>query len=230
MPSTVKISPSLQCAPILELGQSVRTLMQAGADMLHIDVMDGRFVPNFALNIDLIEALHRFTPLPTDVHFMVEQPREYILRAMDAGAAQISFHVEAVREPMPLLTMIRKGGCAAGLALSPQTPVSVLAPFLGAVDFVQVMAVQPGFSGQSFLPETLGRITELSALRARSGLAFQISVDGGIDAAWGTECLQRGVDILIAGAKCMFREGHDLADDALAFIQAMREEAARALK
>lgn len=215
-----QLSASLQCAPILQLGTSVRALEQGGIDLLHIDIMDGRFVPNFALNFDLVEALHGFSPLPADVHLMVEQPVEYVRRALDAGAGMVSVHMEA-DGALDCIGRIRQAGALAGLALSPGTPVSALLPQLPHIDYVQLMGVKPGFAGQSFLEATLEKITQLHQARREWNPALRISVDGGIDAAAGAACLARGADILVTGAKCMFQGEIPLEQEARTFRDAL---------
>ena len=219
----VMISPSLQCAPLLHLGQAVRILEAAQADMLHIDIMDGGFVPNLALAFDHLTQLKAYTPLPLDIHLMLQNPGQYLPRTLLSTGDRVCFHIENKCDPGPLIVQIRAAGCRAGLAISPSTPVSALQPCLSSLDFVLVMAVQPGFAGQAFIPETLKKIALLHAMAKDQNPKLLISVDGGIDAAWGAQCIAHGADILIAGAKAIFFPDRDLLIETQSFIRKMRE-------
>lgn len=218
----VLLAPSLQCAPPLTLDRSVQALSAAGMDMLHIDLMDAHFVPNLALNFDIMQALGDITDLPLDVHMMFQRPDLYLRRTMEAGASAISFHLEALDDPRASIAQVKANHCKAGLAISPQTQVERLYPFLPDLDFVLVMAVRPGFAGQTFLPDTLGRLRALAAWREAHHADFKLSVDGGIDAENGRACMAQGADILVTGAKCMFHPGADLYEEALAFARMMQ--------
>lgn len=224
MNQPVEISASLQCAPPLALLDSVRQLEAGGIDRLHIDLMDAHFVPNLALNFDIMQALRRETALPMDTHLMMTAPQDYWQRAVDAGADMLCFHLEAIENPAPLLDAIRACGCSAGLAISPQTPVEALRPYLPRLDFVTVMSVRPGFAGQAFLPDTLDRIAWLDARRTDGAPALRICVDGGIGVQNGRACVARGANLLIAGSTCMFSATESLQSEARRFRQALTGE------
>ncbi len=222
MPAPVMIAPSLQCADPLFLGDAVRILERAGADMLHVDLMDHHFVPNLALSFDAVKALRAFTPLELDVHIMAEPVGVAVRETLAAGAHRVCFHVENKGDAGALLREIRQAGRLCGLAISPDTPISALFPYLAAVDYVLLMAVRPGFAGQKFLPDALERAASLAGYRKEQGLSFAIEVDGGIDEVNGRQCILHGADILVAGAKCIFLPGGDLAELTRAFAQAMK--------
>lgn len=218
----VSISASLQCANPLDIREIVTGLEKAGTDMLHIDLMDGCFVPNLALNFDLMQALGKSTALPLDVHLMMERPDDYLQRAVECGARRLCFHVENKVHTCGQLRQIRGWGAEAGLAISPDTPCPELAPFLPMLDFVLVMSVKPGFSGQAFRPETLDRIGALVTMRAGAGCRFSIAVDGGIDARWGKACIAAGADTLIGGSLSTFTKDGRVSPGAQAFVRAMK--------
>lgn len=219
----VSISASLQCANPLDMREIVTGLEKAGTDMLHIDLMDGSFVPNLALNFDLMRAVRGISPLPMDAHLMMARSADYLDTAIDSGAAWLCYHVENDTDHAAALAHIRARGAKAGLAISPDTPIEALLPHLPLLDYVLVMAVRPGFSGQSFLPDTLARVCALRQARERKGLSFTIAVDGGLDTACGRACAQAGAALLVGGAKGTFTPQGQLSPEAAAFAQAVRE-------
>jgi len=193
------IAPSVLSADFGRLAEEVRAAEAAGADWLHLDVMDGHFVPNLTMGPDVVKAIRRATTIPLDVHMMVSDPGRYAPRFIEAGADWVSIHHEACPEPRDVIADIRTRGARPSLAVSPDTPVAVLAPTAAELDMVLVMSVHPGFGGQRFIPESLGKLAEARALRERLGLRFLIEVDGGITLENAAAAAAAGADVLVAG-------------------------------
>jgi ribulose-phosphate 3-epimerase len=198
------------------LADEVRAATAAGADWLHLDVMDGHFVPNLTIGPAIVEAVRRATAIPLDVHMMITDPARYAPRFIDAGANWVSFHHEACREPQPLIADIRTRGARAALAINPETPVAAVHDLVSDLDMLLVMSVHPGFGGQPFIPETLPKLEEARRLRARLGKDFLIEVDGGITTENAGHAAAAGADVIVAGT-AIFR-----APDYAAAITAMR--------
>lgn len=217
----IAISPSLQCADPLYLGETVAQLEGLGAEGLHIDLMDMHFVPNLALSFDTIAALKRATAIPVDVHLMAEPVEAAVQRALLASADRVCWHVENSADHRGLIAQVHGAGRMAGLAISPETEVERVTPYLPLIDYVLVMAVTPGFAGQSFLPQTLARVECLAQARREAGAEVLICVDGGIDASCGRACIRAGADMLIAGAKCVFLPGEDVGANFVRFRREM---------
>lgn len=196
----IKISPSLLAADFTRLGQDIESVRSA--DMLHFDVMDGVFVPNISFGLPVLKAVRQVTELPLDVHLMITQPVRFVERFCDQGADIVTVHVESDQPDMirEALLRIRAKGKRAGLSLKPATPVSALEPYLELLDNILIMAVEPGFGGQSFMPAALGKIAAASALVARFGSACDIEVDGGINPETGLLCARAGATVLVAGS------------------------------
>lgn len=194
------ISPSLLSANFANLEADVRVLEKAGADLLHIDVMDGHFVPNITIGPVVLESLKKVTNIPFDTHLMISEPDKYAEDFIKAGSKYLTFHVEALERPMPLIQKIRSLGAKPGLSLRPKTHVKELLPYLKEVDLILVMTVEPGFGGQSFMEEQVSKVQELAALREKHGFTYLISVDGGINVENGKKCVDVGADILVAGS------------------------------
>ncbi len=212
----VKIAPSILAADFTKLGREVESIRSA--DLLHFDVMDGVFVPNISFGFPVIRAVRAVTALPLDVHLMITRPIRYVERFIERGADIVTLHLEAdepnrVREA---LVRIRALGKKAGLSLKPATPVSALEPYLELLDNILIMAVEPGFGGQSFLPETPDRVARAAALIRRAGTACDIEVDGGVNRRTAALCRDAGATVLVAGSD-VFR-----ADDRAAEIQLLR--------
>jgi len=193
------IAPSVLSADFGRLAEEVRAAEAAGADWLHLDVMDGHFVPNLTMGPDVVKAIRRATTIPLDVHMMVSDPGRYAPRFIEAGADWVSIHHEACPEPRDVIADIRTRGARPSLAVSPDTPVAVVAPTAAELDMVLVMSVHPGFGGQRFIPESLGKLAEARALRERLGLRFLIEVDGGITLENAAAAAAAGADVLVAG-------------------------------
>ena len=210
------VSPSILSADFGKLGADCRMVLDAGAQMLHYDVMDGHFVPNLTFGPMMCAAVRPLTHLPLDVHLMVERPGDYVEPFHAAGADCITFHVEADAHVHRTLQSIRARGMRAGVVLNPATPVCMAEPVLPLCDLVLLMSVNPGFGGQAFIPEVLDKIRALRALIDARGLPTEIEVDGGINPDTARLCAAAGATVLVAGSS-VFR-----ADDPAAMIAALR--------
>lgn len=191
----IMIAPSLLSADFNRLADEVRDVEKAGCDVLHIDVMDGHFVPNLTIGPLVVSAIHKITELPLDVHLMIDTPSRYIAEFRKAGADWITVHVEAEKDVGGVLQMIRSSGAKVGLSLRPKTSVETIIPFLPDLDLVLVMSVEPGFGGQSFMPDMMEKVKVL-----RPKFQGLISVDGGIGAGNASQALEAGADVLVAGS------------------------------
>ena len=199
MPYQVEIAPSILAADFACLGDGIRAVEKGGATLLHVDVMDGHFVPNISIGVPVVASLRKATRLPLDVHLMIENPEQYIPLFAEAGADMISVHQEATPHLDRALTMIREHGCKPGAVINPATPVAMLSEVLGIVDHVLVMSVNPGFGGQKFIPGALEKIRQLKLARERYNVSFRIEVDGGVGPENVTELVRSGAEILVAG-------------------------------
>jgi ribulose-phosphate 3-epimerase len=195
----VKIAPSLLSADFGRLREEIEMLNESEADVFHVDVMDGRFVPNISFGFPILNVLARYARKPLDVHLMIVEPELYADRFIDAGCHWLSFHLEATPHAHRLLNRIREKGVKAGLAVNPQTPTLLCSELLTELDFVNLMSVNPGFGGQSFIEGTYGKIRQLDANRKQLGSAFEIEIDGGVGSANALELKKAGADVLVAG-------------------------------
>jgi len=195
----IEVAPSILAANFANLGKDIAAVEKAGATMLHVDVMDGHFVPNISIGVPVVAALHKATSLHLDVHLMIEKPERYVDAFADAGADMISVHQEACPHLDRVLHAIQDNGCKAGAVINPATPVATLAEVLGLADFVLVMSVNPGFGGQKFIPGSLGKMEALKELRARYNYRFRIEVDGGIGEENVAEVARAGAELLVVG-------------------------------
>ena len=211
-----KISPSVLACDFSKLGDEVTEIERAGAEMAHLDVMDGMFVPNMSFGFPVIECLRKKTAIVFDVHLMIDKPERYIDRFIDAGADIVTFHVEATDMPEECLKMIRSREKLAAISVKPKTPVEAIYPYLEMCDMVLVMTVEPGFGGQSLIPETLEKVKTLKAEIEKRGLNIDIQVDGGINDKNCRDAVAAGANVLVAG-RAVFK-----ATDRRAAIDALR--------
>jgi ribulose-phosphate 3-epimerase len=219
----IEIAPSILASNFARLGEEIHTVEQAGADVIHVDVMDGHFVPNISIGIPVVESLRKATRLPLDVHLMIERPEEYIEDFVRAGATRVLVHQEATVHLDRALSMIREHGAEAGAVINPATPVLMLSDVLDKLDTVLVMSVNPGFGGQKFIRGALEKIRQLNQWRTRYNAGFRIEVDGGVDLGNIAELAQAGANTFVAGSSIFHasdpagatRQLHKLATEAL---------------
>ena len=195
----VRIAPSLLAADFARLADAVRAAEEAGADLVHVDVMDGHFVPNLTIGPPVVSALRKATRLPLDVHLMIENPEATLARYVEAGADWISVHVEATRHLHRCLDLIRQAGAKAGAVMNPGTPTGALDAVGGDIDYAVVMSVNPGAGGQTFIPSSVAKVERLAREAAAAGNRFEIEVDGGVDPDNAGALCAAGAEILVAG-------------------------------
>jgi ribulose-phosphate 3-epimerase len=196
----LRIAPSILSADFARLAEEAAVVEKAGADWLHVDVMDGHFVPNLTVGPVVVKGLKKHSRLPQDVHLMIDHPEKYIPSFAAAGAWLLTAHLEACRRPAETLRLIKKSGCRAGLSVRPRTPVQELAPYLKDLDLVLIMTVEPGFGGQAFMPDMLPKVSWLRKELRRRGKKLWIEVDGGINADTAPLAVRAGADALVAGS------------------------------
>ena len=199
------LAPSLLAADFTKLGEQIKETERCGAQFLHIDVMDGIFVPSISFGMPLIESIRPVTKQFFDVHLMIVEPERYIQEFVDCGADGITFHLEAAENPQRVIDRIHKAGVKAGISIKPGTPLEEVYPYLSKVEMVLIMSVEPGFGGQSFLPEAFGRIRKTREYLDRHQLAARLEVDGGIGKKNVREVMAAGADVFVAGS-AVFRK------------------------
>jgi len=216
----IELAPSILSADFARLGEQVQPALDGGATLLHLDVMDGHFVPNITMGPRVVAALRKVVKVPLDAHLMIENPDQYVPAFVEAGADWISVHQEACVHLHRTLGLIRGLGVQAGVVINPATPVETLVEVLDMVDFVLVMSVNPGFGGQRFIPHSLEKIRRLAQLRQQRGLKFRIEVDGGVALDTVAEIVRAGAEILVAG-NAVFGHG-DIRKNAQQLLETAR--------
>ncbi len=196
----VEIAPSILSADFSKLGEEIKRVESGGATVLHVDVMDGHFVPNITIGLPVVRSLRKTTKLKIDTHLMITDPGRYAVQFVEAGADMVSVHVEADLHLHRTLGAIKEAGGEAGIAINPATPLSALDEALQFADFVLLMSVNPGFGGQRFIPESIRKVRKLRATIADQGLSTRIEIDGGIDESNAAEVVDAGAEILVAGS------------------------------
>ena len=210
------VAPSILAADFSRLGSEIRAVEEGGADLLHLDVMDGHFVDNITFGPMIVEAVSRLTNLPLITHLMISEPGRYAERFVKAGSTMISFHLEAVeRGRLELVREIRAMGCGVGVALNPDTPLERAAELLGGIDLLLAMTVFPGFGGQSFIPEVAGKIREAARIRDDKGFDYILEVDGGVNPSTAALAREAGGRILVAGTAIFGSADYGKAIDAI---------------
>ena len=219
----IKIAPSILAADFGRLADQVTQAQEAGADLIHIDVMDGRFVPNITMGPAIVAAVAKVADIPLDVHLMIVEPEKFVRRFADSGADSISVHIEACPHLHRVLEQIEAAGCRAGVALNPHTRAATLGDVLDNIDLINVMTVNPGFGGQTFILGMIRKLQQLRAMADNSDKDIEIEVDGGINIDTISAVIAAGATIAIAGT-CVFQHERGIAGG----IEALRERAARA--
>jgi len=217
----IELAPSILSADFARLGEQVRSAAEGGGTVIHVDVMDGHFVPNITIGPLVVRSLRKTTDLPLDCHLMIENPDQYIPDFAEAGADWISVHQEACRHLNRTLHLIRSHDAQAGVVINPATPVEALSEVLDIVDYVLVMSVNPGFGAQKFVPGAIHKIRKLAELRSQRGLGYRIEVDGGIALDTVAEVVRAGAEILVAG-NAVFGKG-DPTENARNLLRAATE-------
>lgn len=215
----IKVAPSILSADFVNLERDIRKLKECGADYVHVDVMDGLFVPNISIGIPVVSAIRKITDLPLDVHLMIQQPIHYVEQFCDAGADILTIHAEAdtVENNQKALRMIREKGVRAAVSIKPGTPISALEPYMELMDMILVMTVEPGFGGQKFMEDMMEKVRALRKLMDVRMSGVELEVDGGVNLDTGKICVDAGANVLVAGS-ALFK-----APDTAAFIDGLHK-------
>lgn len=208
--STIKLAPSILAADFAKLGDEVRAIEAAGADRIHVDVMDGHFVPNLSMGPVVVEALRRVTSLPLEVHLMIEEPLRYLEAFAKAGADSLLVHVELPIDLLATVARIKSLGKKAGVVINPPTAVQLADELVREIDLILVMTVVPGFGGQAFMPQCVAKVRQVREIVQRVAPNVEVEVDGGIDVQTAAVCVQAGADVLVAGSS-VFRTSDGIA-------------------
>ena len=221
MKHQIRIAPSILAADFTRLGDQVREAEAAGANLIHIDVMDGRFVPNISMGPFVVEAVRRVTTLPLDIHLMIVEPERYTQDFARAGATSINVHIEASPHLHRTLQHIREQDCRAGVALNPHTPASALSEVMDMIDVIIAMTVNPGFGGQKFIARMMPKVTTLRSMIEETGRSIDLEVDGGIDPDTAAAVVDAGANVLIAGSS-IFNQSHSVEHNIEALRQSLK--------
>ena len=215
----IKVAPSILSADFVNLERDIRKLKECGADYVHVDVMDGLFVPNISIGIPVVSSIRKITDLPLDVHLMIQQPIRYVEQFCDAGADILTIHAEAdtVENNQKALRMIREKGVRAAVSIKPGTPISALEPYMELMDMILVMTVEPGFGGQKFMEDMMEKVRALRKLMDVRMSGVELEVDGGVNLDTGKICVDAGANVLVAGS-ALFK-----APDTAAFIDGLHK-------
>lgn len=216
----IKLSPSLLAVDFTKIGEQIEIIEKAGVPYLHLDVMDGVFVPNISFGVPVIKGIRKASKMVFDVHLMIVEPEKYVDAFRDAGADILCFHLEATKYPALVIEKIRKTGAKVGITLNPNTVVEAAKPYLADVDMVLVMTVEPGFGGQSFMAEQVYKIEQLAKWKKELGLNYEISVDGGVSLDNVKVVLDAGADVIVAGSAVFGKE--DIAKAATDFMEVFK--------
>tara|TARA_B100000683_G_C12357764_1_gene501788 strand:- start:122 stop:781 length:660 start_codon:yes stop_codon:yes gene_type:complete len=206
----IQVSPSILSADFSKLGDDIKRLEENGADMIHVDVMDGHFVPNLTIGPPVIKSLRKYTNLPFDVHLMIDPVHKFIKDYSDAGADIITFHPEATENILETIKLIRSLGKKVGISLNPNTEIKAAINYLDKIDLILIMSVHPGFGGQKFISEVVNKVRELDKIRKEKKLSFEIEIDGGINFETSKIAIEAGADILVSGTTIFKENNGDL--------------------
>ena len=196
----IKIAPSILAANLLKIEQEVLNVVEAGADYLHVDIMDGHYVPNITFGSNFVKSIRPISNITLDVHLMISPVKQYVESFVKAGADIISFHPEADSNPEKIIEKIKSLNCKCGIAIHPKIEIKDIEKYLHLIDLIVVMTVVPGFGGQTFMENQLTKISKLNEMRIKKGLKFEIEIDGGINDKTSKLCIDRGADVLVAGS------------------------------
>ena len=206
----IKISPSILSADFSQLGNEINNLEKGGADLIHVDVMDGHFVPNLTIGPPVIKALRKYTKIPFDVHLMISPVHKYIKDFANAGSDIITIHPEATKDLKESISLIKDLNKKVGVSLNPNTKINVIESYLKNIDLVLIMSVFPGFGGQKFIPETINKIKDLKKIKDKNNYSFDIEVDGGINFSNSRDVINAGANILVSGTTIFSENNGDI--------------------